>query len=254
MPAWLVLRVRYLWPLFGYTIPSFVVLSTPEPGARTKVCVDVWNVRKNALEQLCLCDTSWQSTTVQHIQRTQNISALCSMTGSWSCVQFLQQRNPQHVKTSRCFGALKFEHHYETVTCSRSSWVLLFITACCHECMNHIMQLFALLLRCLTSCCCSSHLSQGGSRNSKEVHRGAAILFQEHWFWKVTHKHTNTHSYHVLYNGEDLPWLLLFLKSEFCSLKATKDYFNPLCLHFIREKDYFVPLWWLFSFLVPAVS
>ncbi len=174
MPAWLVLWVRYLWPLFGYTIPSFVVPRRSQ-GRGQRVCRCLKCQEKCARAAVFV----WHKLTINHVHAYRDTKHIRSLLHDWfmKLCQFLQQRN-RSMWNSRCFGALKFEHHYETVTCSRSSWMLLFITACCHECMNHecssllcywdVWPLVVVLLI----------WAREEAENSKEVHRGAAIYFR----------------------------------------------------------------------------
>lgn len=163
MSTWLMLWVRYLWPLFGHTILSFVV---PCQSQRRGQCVCVWNVKKKALEQLSLCDISWQSKAMLTYRYGYAISA--PMTGSWSCVSF----STGGTAACETAGALS------PLVC----WSLSIInetvtrecTAFCHRATVNValIEMFDLLLLFF------SIWAREEAENSKEVHRGAAIYFR----------------------------------------------------------------------------
>ncbi len=176
--------------------------------------------------------------------------------------QFLQQRN-RSMWNSRCFGALKFEHHYETVVAAEVH------ESCCltlHVVMNvmnaalcSVIEMFDLLLLFFS-------FEPGRKQKTPKKFTGEQPSISGTFGLKGntnthtrTHIHTRTHTHahthiHVLYNGEDLPWLLLFLKSKFWSIKATKDLTLTLyVLHFMCEKI-ILSLYEAVFIFVPAAS
>ncbi len=197
MSAWLVLWVRYLWPLFGYTIPSFVVPRRSQGrGQRVCVCVCVYPCLK-CQEKSCVCVTQDDNQPHTCIQRHKTYS----LSAPWlvhEAMSVSPAEEPQHVK----------QHVKQQVLWCAEVWASLWdcnlqqklMSVAVYHCMlswmyEPWMQLFALLLRCLTSCCCSSHLSQGGSRKLQRSSPGSSRLFQEHSVWKVTQTHTHAHTY-----------------------------------------------------------